>query len=212
MSWSKWGVRINSGRVMVTEQPDASLLPEYFDAIYDAHDDPWEFETSAYEAAKYDATLAALPVSRYRAAFEIGCSIGVLTERLAARCDALLAVDVSERALHRARVRCANLPQVRLAQMRVPQEYPEQSFDLTLVSEVGYYWSMADLIAAQRAIVAHLLPGGHLLLVHWTPHVADYPLTGDAVHEAFIARAKPELQLLTGERGERYRLDLFVRR
>jgi len=190
----------------------SSLPPEYFDAVYDAHDDPWQFETSPYESAKYDATLAALPLPCYRAGFEIGCSIGVLTARLAARCDALLAVDVSERALRRARARCAALPQVRFARLRVPDEYPDQSFDLTLVSEVGYYWSMADLIAARDEIVAHLLPGGHLLLVHWTPVVPDYPLTGDAVHEAFIARAEPELGHIGGERSDRYRLDLFARR
>ncbi len=195
----------------MAEPPDASLPPEYFEAIYDAHDDPWQFETSAYEAAKYDATLAALPRLRYQAGFEIGCSIGVLTARLAARCDALLSVDVSARALRRARARCADLPQVRFARLRVPQEYPDQSFDLTLVSEVGYYWSQADLVAARDAIVAHLLPGGHLLLVHWTPPVHDYPLTGDAVHEAFMARAEPELGHIGGERGDRYRLDLFIR-
>ncbi len=194
------------------EPSDGSLPPEYFDAVYDAHDDPWQFETSAYESVKYDATVTALPQARYRAGFEIGCSIGVLTARLAARCDALLAVDVSERALQRARARCADLPQVRFARMRVPEKYPDQDFDLTLVSEVGYYWSMPDLVSARREIVAHLLPGGHLLLVHWTPLVPDYPLTGDAVHEAFIARAEPELRHVSGQRGDRYRLDLFARR
>jgi len=196
----------------MSESSGRSLPPEYFDAVYDAHDDPWQFETSAYESAKYDATLAALPRSRYRAGFEIGCSIGVLTARLAERCDALLAVDVSERALQRARVRCAALPQVRFARMRVPEEYPDQDFDLTVVSEVGYYWSMPDLVIARQMIVAHLLPGGHLLLVHWTPHVPDYPLTGDAVHEAFIARAEPELRHVGGQHSDRYRLDLFARR
>ena len=41
--------------------------------------DPWEFETSEYEAAKYDATIAALEGRRYATGLEIGCSIGVLT-------------------------------------------------------------------------------------------------------------------------------------
>ncbi len=196
----------------MSESSGGSLPPEYFDAVYDAHDDPWQFETSAYESAKYDATLAALPRTRYRAGFEIGCSIGVLTARLAERCDALLAVDVSKRALQRVRARCAALPQVQFACMRVPEQYPDQDFDLTLVSEVGYYWSMPDLVSARWAIVAHLLPGGHLLLVHWTPHVPNYPLTGDAVHEAFIARAEPELHHVGGQRSDCYRLDLFARR
>jgi len=38
-----------------------SLDPEYFKGVYDASEDPWNFETSEYEAKKYAATIAALP-------------------------------------------------------------------------------------------------------------------------------------------------------
>ena len=50
-----------------------SLPPRYFEELYAARDDPWEFETSAYEVAKYDASLVALPRPRYRSALEYGC-------------------------------------------------------------------------------------------------------------------------------------------
>ena len=43
------------------QRPAASLPASYFDAIYERDADPWRFRTSAYERAKYDATLAALP-------------------------------------------------------------------------------------------------------------------------------------------------------
>lgn len=89
-----------------------SLPSEYFARVYAESDDPWGFATRAYEASKYAATLDALPGERYRSAFEVGCSIGVLTERLAARCERLLSVDVAERALQQARDRCRNLPHV----------------------------------------------------------------------------------------------------
>ncbi len=81
-----------------------SLEPAYFDALYAADPDPWQFATSAYEREKYDATLAALP-TRIGSAFEIGCSIGILTRRLAERCNTLLAVDVAKAALAAARRR-----------------------------------------------------------------------------------------------------------
>jgi SAM-dependent methyltransferase len=189
----------------------ASLPPSYFEAMYAENPDPWDFETSPYEAAKYAATLAALPRSHYRNAFEIGCSIGVLTERLGERCAALLAVDVAEQALRRARERCRRRAHVRFTRMRVPEQFPDDDFDLIVVSEVAYYWSRPDLKRAQRRIVAHLAPGGHLLLVHWTPYVADYPLTGDQVHDAFLAITGRELRHVTGQRAERYRLDVFER-
>jgi SAM-dependent methyltransferase len=194
--------------------PDRTLPPDYFEAVYAANDDPWGFETSPYETAKYAATLAALPRARYADAFEIGCSLGVLSEQLAARCDRLLAVDVVAEVLARARARCRGWPQVRFARMRVPEQFPGARFDLVVVSEVGYYWSRADLSRARRRIVEALLPGGHLVLVHWTPFVHDYPLTGDEVHEAFLAEAGADRPLvwLHGAREETYRLDVFERR
>ncbi|TGE07548.1 class I SAM-dependent DNA methyltransferase [Hymenobacter fodinae] len=189
-----------------------TLPPDYFDAVYKANADPWGFETSPYEQQKYATTLAALPRTQYAQAFEIGCSLGVLTQQLATRCGHLLAVDVAQAALDKARQRCAHLPQVEFQQLRLPEEYPlNSSFDLILVSEVGYYWSPADLRRASQQITDTLRPGGHLLLVHWTPPVHDYPLTGDDVHEFFLELAAPggPLRHLKNERHKTYRLDLF---
>ncbi len=188
----------------------ASLAPSYFDDVYAAHDDPWGFATRPYEAAKYAATLAALPKTRYRSALEVGCSIGVLTRELAARCDRLLAVDVSDAALAQARARTRDLPGVTIARLRVPDEDPGGAYDLVLLSEVGYYWSPADLDRAADLVARRLEPGGHLVLVHWTPFVADYPQTGDAVHDRLLAR--PEFRHLAGARAETYRLDVLERR
>lgn len=197
---------------MNQNQPN-TLPPEYFDHVYQANRDPWNFETSPYERNKYAATLAALPRAHYAEAFEIGCSLGVLTQQLAPRCGHLLAVDVSEAALVQARARCAALPQVEIKLMRVPEEFPSQQFDLILLSEVGYYWSPADLARAADHLVAALNPGGQLLLVHWTPPVHDYPLTGNDVHDLFMNKTGPEgpLRHLAGERHETYRLDLLER-
>jgi SAM-dependent methyltransferase len=189
----------------------ASLPAGYFERMYADQPDPWGFETRPYEAAKYRATLDALPRARYQSAFEIGCSIGILTEQLAERCDRLLAVDVAERALAQASARCQHLPHVRFEQMAVPAAFPDERFDLILVSEVGYYWGPDDLSLARRLIVEHLEPAGQLLLVHWTPVIDDSPLTGDEVHEAFLAAGESGLRHLVGSRHQTYRLDLFER-
>lgn len=191
---------------------DQSLTADFFDQLYQADPDPWRFETSPYEAEKYAATLAALPQPRYQSAFEIGGSIGVLTEQLAHRCDALLSVDISAPAQARARQRCRHLPQVTLQLMNVPQEYPSHSFDLVLLSEVGYYWCWADLHQAQQKIYQSLRPGGHLLLVHWLHEAPSYPLRGDEVHDAFQEFAESRLVHLRGDRTADYRLDLYERR
>lgn len=192
----------------------SSLPPTYFDDVYRANDDPWSFETSDYERRKYDATLAALSRPRYKSAFEIGCSIGVLTQQLADRCDHLLAVDASELPLAKARQRLADRPNVRLEQMAIPVDFPKGPFDLILVSEVGYYLSLEDLGIARQCMIDALQTGGDLLLVHWTPFVHDYPLTGDAVHAFFLQAtgADGPLEHRLGQRAETYRLDLFRKR
>jgi predicted TPR repeat methyltransferase len=179
----------------------------FFENLYLKSTDPFDFETSAYEAAKYQHTVATLPRARYKQAVEIGCSIGVLTSRLAEKCDSLLGLDISEQALVRARARCAHLPGVDFARMTVPDEFPDQTFDLVVVSEVAYYWSIEDLARAKDLIAAHQTTGGHLLLVHWLPIVDYHVQTGDAVHEIWLK--DPRWRLAQGDRREQYRIDLL---
>lgn len=195
----------------LSEVQKRSLPPSYFEALYGTNPDPWKFETSEYEAKKYTVTIAALPNKRYQSAFEIGGSIGVLTEMLAHKCDSLLSIDVSQIAQCKARQRCQHLEHVRFEIMCLPEQYPEEKFDLTLVSEVAYYWCWEDLKKAQIAIVEHLQPGGHLLLVHWTLYARDYPLNGDQVHDSFLELTPTKLRHLKAQREEQYRLDLFER-
>jgi SAM-dependent methyltransferase len=188
-----------------------SLSPSYFDQIYQTSLDPWHFESSLYEREKYLASLAALPLERYGHAFEIGGSIGVLTRMLADRCDRLLSIDVSSVAQGRARIRCANQPQVEFQVMQFPRETPGQTFDLIVLSEVGYYLSERELLIARDWIVDALRPGGHLLLVHWTPWVEDYPLTGDEVHNLFLTTHPTRLQCVFSSREINYRIDVLAR-
>jgi cyclopropane fatty-acyl-phospholipid synthase-like methyltransferase len=182
-----------------------SLEPAYFDALYAVDPDPWQFATSAYERQKYDATLAALP-ARIGSAFEIGCSIGVLTRRLAERCDTLLAVDLAKVALVAARRRCAGQANVTIARMQIPREWPAARFDAILFSEVLYYLASDDLIHTAARARASITPGGYALLVHYTLPT-DYPASGDAAADGFIAASglAPILQ----QRAAQYRLDLL---
>ena len=133
--------------------------------LYEGHVNALQL-VCAYEQAKYAATMAALPNRQFERAFEIGCSIGVLTALLAPRCSEPWAIDVSDSALHTARQRLAALPRVHLQNMTVPSEFPDGSFDLVVLSEVGCYWSAADLHRASQRIVASLRDGATLVMVH----------------------------------------------
>ncbi|MET7243903.1 class I SAM-dependent methyltransferase [Methylobacterium sp. EM32] len=185
-----------------------SLPRGYFDERYAADPDPWNFETSAYERDKYDATLAALPSPRYAAGLEIGCSIGVLTAALAPRCDTLTALDVAEAALDQARARCRDLPAVRLMRAQVPGEWPEGTFDLILLSEVVYYLDAGDVARLAARVRGSLRPGGDVVLVHWTGET-HYPLTGDEAADLFIRESRGTLALDRQVRAQAYRLDVL---
>jgi SAM-dependent methyltransferase len=186
-----------------------SLTTDFFESLYEANPDPWQFETSEYEAQKYVATLNALPHTSYRSGFEIGGSIGVLTEKLARHCQSLLSIDVSKVAQEQAKQRCRHLSNIDFQMMSVPQEFPSESFDLVILSEVGYYWCWEDLRKAQQLILEHLQSNGHLLLVHWIVDARELPLTGDEVHDSFLELVPQRLKHLNSLKEEKYRLDLF---
>jgi SAM-dependent methyltransferase len=182
----------------------------YFEALYAADEDPWDFTTSAYERAKYDRTVAALGDRRFARGLEAGCSIGVLTARLAERCDRLLAVDVSPLAVARARERLAGAPGVAVERRALPEEMPVGPFDLIVASEVLYYWDAGLLASGWRALRDALAPGGCLVAVHWRRPVRHYPQAGDAVHDAIGADAGGLVHAVS-ERTADYRLDRWDR-
>ena len=161
-----------------------TLPPAYFDAMYQAAADPWGFEERWYEQRKYAVSLALLPAVRYRSAFEPGCSIGVLTRLLAGRCDAVLSCDVAPPAVRAAAGRTGDLPQVRVEQRELPGGWPAGRFDLIVFSEFLYYFGDHDLERVLKNAVSALEPDGTLLAVHWRHPVADYPRSGDDVHQA----------------------------
>ena len=155
-----------------------------FDAVHARDEDPWQYTSSWYERRKRSLTLAALPAGSYTAGLEIGCSIGTLSAELAPRCASFLAVDASSTALDHAARRLAHLPSARTRHLTVPDQWPDGSFDLIVVSEVGYYLSPAELAGLFGRIEGALMPGGTLMLCHWRHPVSGWELDGDSVHAA----------------------------
>ncbi|WP_027170811.1 SAM-dependent methyltransferase [Methylobacterium sp. 10] len=187
-----------------------TMPPDYFENRYADDPDPWQFTTSTYEAAKYAATLDALPKPRFASALEIGCSIGVFTEALASRCDALIGLDTAEKALEQARARCESLPHVRFERLHVPCQWPAGGFDLILISEVLYFLDADDMSHLAKRILDALDPGGILVLVHWTG-LTHYPQTGDEASDMLIGILDGAIRIAHHSRTDRYRLDVLTR-
>ena len=180
---------------------------EYFEDLYARSGDPWNFETSEYERSKYRRTLEALGGRRFRRALEAGASIGVFTGMLADRCDELLAVDVSGRAVAVARERLAGRSHVKVERRTLPEEMPSGPFDLIVASEVLYYFPKEEMLATLESFERELSQGGTLLAVHWRRETRTYPLQGDEVHELLIEHTRLSVKETVVEPD--YRLDLF---
>lgn len=186
-----------------------SLDSDYFKDVYDANDDPWNFETSEYEAAKYASTIEALPKEYYENVLEIGCSIGVLTQLLAKRAGKLLATDVSDKALEIAARRNNQSQNVSFKNVSFPRQLPNDRYDLIMVSEVAYYLSSVEWESAIESLYGRIKEKGHIVLVHWLPEVHDYPQTGDEVHNSFKRLMGTKMNNIFSAREECYRLDVW---
>jgi hypothetical protein len=158
-----------------------STSRSYFESMYEGDSDPWKFATSEYERRKYALSVAALPCGRYHNAFEPGCSIGVLSEQLAPRCDRLLSTDIIGDPLQIAAARLSEYRNVVVEARSIPDEWPQESFDLIVLSEIAYYFDEEGLEKVLGSIVETTRSGAHVLGVHWRG-ATDYPQSGDDVH------------------------------
>lgn len=183
--------------------------PRAFESRYRADPDPWDFAGSPAEQARYDDLLDVLGPGPFSSAYEPGCSIGVLTSRLAHRCDRLRAVDVSPTAVALARERCGDRPGLTLEVASVADD-PTGDHDLVVASEVGYYFAGDALDAVVERLVGALLPGGTLLACHWTGHSPDHEVDGATVHAALDRH--PDLTPTDHRVGPTYVIDRWRRR
>jgi SAM-dependent methyltransferase len=185
-----------------------SLDADYFTQRYAESADPYRLGDRWYEARKYALTVALLPRERYAAAFEPGCSIGVLTAKLAAHCGTLLACDAVHSAVATARARTANLPGVRVERRLIPRDWPGGEFDLIVFSEILYYFDDPDLNQVLRLGSGALRPDGHLVAVHWRHPAPDHPRTGDQAHRALAGY--PGLARLAAYRDPDFAAEVYA--
>jgi SAM-dependent methyltransferase len=181
-----------------------------FEDRYRRDGDPWGYETSAYEAEKYDRTLAACGPGPFPRALELGASIGVLSARLAERCLRLVTLDGAPTAVAAARRRLAARPGVEVRLGTIPQDIPAGPLDLVLASEILYYLEPGALTRTLERIRAVTEPGARLVAVHWRPAGPERPFTAAEVHARL--RAQRWLDPVGSDSTDEYLLDVLLRR
>ena len=165
--------------------------------------DPWDFETSAVRGGEVRRDdRGARKAGASPRALEIGCSIGVLTERLAPH----VRRPARDRRRPRRRSTRARAPRSRTSRFErreIPEEFPDGHFDLIVCSEVLYYLD-APALRARRSTATRT---GTLLAVHWRRPTERYPLHGRRGPRPAAARASGRRP--TRARTAEYALDRF---
>lgn len=184
----------------------------HFERLYAASEDPWNVRGAWYEQRKRAVLLASLARPRYLSAFEPGCGNGELSAALAPRCDRLLACDGAAHALDAARRRLpdAGARGVRFEQRCLPHDWPHaMSFDLVILSELGYYFDAPALRAMLDGAGASLAPRGELVLCHYLHDFDDRVLPTESVHA--LAAATPGLVRTLHHRDDAFLLEVWRR-
>lgn len=160
-----------------------------FDPMFAQDADPWHFEGSWYEERKRKILLSCLPHRRYASVFEPGCAGGYLSEHLAQRADRLLVWDGSARAVEYAEDRLRDHPHCRAAQGWIPNQWPEENFDLIVLSELLYYLPEQDIKAIAQRCHANARPGVEttVLACHWLRPFHNFPMGGAIAHATLNA-------------------------
>lgn len=174
---------------------DRARVRQHFENLY-RDKDPFGRERDPEEQKKRNKTLATIAGARFHHVLEIGCGEGLLAELLTQRAEHLTVVDLSERALERARKRLAGRPNVVIERRDVVTEPLPGTFDLIVCSETLVYMQRGELDIVRDKIISALAPDGHLLLVHSRSihdddsGLEDKDFGAETVHGAFLATGR----------------------
>jgi predicted TPR repeat methyltransferase len=143
----------------------------FMDSLWE-RGDPWDFESSTYERDRCVQLLKMLEHRRYARVLEIGCGAGYLTRLLAPHADQIVALDISETAIDRARALSAGQVDVdfRVANIMDYKPQVDGPWDLILFSDtlcyLGWLYPFFDVAWLAVQLFDATRSGGRLMLAN----------------------------------------------
>ncbi len=173
--WAGRSEFVRSGYLLVSSVRQAVVWgPEKETNRYQrdfAKPDPYGYSRKSHEQARYQ--LAAAMIDRLRSekpvprALEVGCHEGAFTELLIDRCDSVVATEVSEEVLARARGRLGHEPKVEFMRSHIILDPVPGRFDLIMLMDVLEVIVRPRVLRSVRdKVVEALNPGGYLLVTN----------------------------------------------
>ncbi len=124
-----------------------------------------------------DAAVSMLTGRHFGTCLDIGTGLGHYAERLAPQCDHILATDISDKAVVRARERLAHIKNITFAAGNARTMRLDDPFDLVVLGDMLYYLGDTRFPAEFEEVLKHIAglvaPGGTLLMSNfiapWSP-------------------------------------------
>ena len=182
-----------------------------FEKRYLEHGDYWNYETSDYERAKYKRTMDCIVALRSgnTSVLEVGCSVGVFTELLAAEFEHVTAIDVSQEALALA-ARRHSRPNTRFVRSDLRGLPGTSRYDVIVCAEILYYIPEADVARVVNKLADLLSDRGIVVTVSGvTGSRSDeryFDDWNDALTERFERLASEDVE----DRNRPYRIAAFA--
>jgi 2-polyprenyl-3-methyl-5-hydroxy-6-metoxy-1,4-benzoquinol methylase len=97
---------------------------------------------------------------------EIGCAEGFITKKLLAEAATVVACDLSDQAVARARKYCQDSEHATFVAVDIRQDIPGMHFNICIASDVLYYLSEAENRALAKRLAEHMQQDGELLFAN----------------------------------------------
>ncbi|MBN9229894.1 MAG: methyltransferase domain-containing protein [Legionella sp.] len=162
-----------------------SIDAAFFNQLYEGNDDPWNFTTNSYELFRYQRICDVIQNKKHAWIFEAGCSIGILTAKLAQFAEQVEAIDISEVAIQHAQKKCQHINNITFSASTLLDYAMSPATDLIILSEIGYYFTHSEWRLILDKIITQMRPNSYILASHWLGQSSDHLISGDAVQDTF---------------------------
>jgi predicted TPR repeat methyltransferase len=156
---------------MTEREVVAQKIRTFMDSLWE-RGDPWDIESSPYERDRCVQLLKMLEGKRYARVLEIGCGAGYLTRLLAPHADQLVALDISQTAIERARALSTRQTGVdfRVANIMEYKPQADAPWDLIVFSDtmcyLGWLYPFFDVAYLAVQLFDATRNGGRLMLAN----------------------------------------------
>jgi len=153
---------------------------EFFEELWKK--DVWTFETSAYEQARFKHEIKLLEGRRYGRALELGCGAGAFTALYAPLCDHVVATDIAQGAIDRAKTLALPNVEFRAANAMDHETWVKEGpWDLIVFNDticyLGWRYTFFEIAWFARQMKDALAKTGRLLMANtMNPEGGDYLL------------------------------------